>query len=276
MTTAFKLQTYGELDVVSNLVPPAIWGVHAEMTKCQNLPSRLPCPYCREPIIIGARRCRYCETDLNDAPGWMTTNGVVNRQTPSSVPQAISAEPSKERESDRSKVALRLTPTASVTISPSRPVIEQPALTYSADSIAKTSIQPPPLQEEQAGPGSIPAGIARGLKNYAVFTGRATRMEFWSLLLFITLLVVSLPILIGIATALGVPSNILGLLLVSSELAMILPIISAAVRRLHDVDRSGWLLLIVFTAVGAFPVLYWLIRKSDDRLNGFGPPQNMP
>jgi hypothetical protein len=42
------------------------------------------------------------------------------------------------------------------------------------------------------------------------------------------------------------------------------------VRRLHDVGRSGWWILIAFTGIGVFVLLYWLIRASDAGANTFG------
>ena len=57
------------------------------------------------------------------------------------------------------------------------------------------------------------------------------------------------------------------------QLAIFLPSIAVATRRLHDINRSGWWQLIVFTGIGAFVLLYWMVKKGDSGSNRFGPPQ---
>jgi uncharacterized membrane protein YhaH (DUF805 family) len=56
------------------------------------------------------------------------------------------------------------------------------------------------------------------------------------------------------------------------SLAIFIPFISVSVRRLHDVNRSGWWLLIELTIIGLlFPILYWFCKKGDEGENRFGP-----
>ena len=42
------------------------------------------------------------------------------------------------------------------------------------------------------------------------------------------------------------------------------------IRRFHDLDKSGWWYLLVFTIVGVIPVIYWLCCKGTDGSNRFG------
>ena len=76
------------------------------------------------------------------------------------------------------------------------------------------------------------------LKNYAVFNGRARRKEYWMFVLFNLIISFCLGILEGI---LGLASNtdqsILGTIY---SLAVLIPSIAVGIRRMHDVDRSGW------------------------------------
>ncbi len=44
----------------------------------------------------------------------------------------------------------------------------------------------------------------------------------------------------------------------------IIPSISVSVRCLHDLNKSGWWLLLVFTIIGILPFLYWMSQKADD------------
>lgn len=54
------------------------------------------------------------------------------------------------------------------------------------------------------------------------------------------------------------------------RLVTLVPGISLAARRLHDVGRSGWWLLISLTIVGAIPLLFWVVREGNDGANKFG------
>lgn len=94
---------------------------------------------------------------------------------------------------------------------------------------------------------------------YADFTGRASRAEFWWFALFLFM---------GDLVSMA----IMNLVWVIFTLAMFLPRLAVAVRRLHDIDRSGWALLIVFVpVVGWIILLIWCLQKSDPNDNRFGP-----
>jgi uncharacterized membrane protein YhaH (DUF805 family) len=55
-------------------------------------------------------------------------------------------------------------------------------------------------------------------------------------------------------------------------LILLIPTFAVAVRRLHDVDRSGWWLLMYFTIIGIFfPLLIWKCTKGTYGANRFGP-----
>ena len=81
------------------------------------------------------------------------------------------------------------------------------------------------------------------LKNYAVFTGRARRKEYWMFILFNSIVVFLLGVVDGAA---GTFDEISGQGYISGlyNLAVIIPAIAVAVRRMHDVGKSGWYLLI--------------------------------
>jgi uncharacterized membrane protein YhaH (DUF805 family) len=55
------------------------------------------------------------------------------------------------------------------------------------------------------------------------------------------------------------------------DLITFLPSLALAVRRLHDIDRSGWWVLIAFTVIGIFVLIYWACRKGTPGPNRFGP-----
>ena len=74
------------------------------------------------------------------------------------------------------------------------------------------------------------------LRNYATFSGRARRSEYWYFFLFNIIFAIVLGILGGI-----INSTILSNLY---SLALLIPGIAVGVRRMHDVGKSGWFLLI--------------------------------
>ncbi len=78
--------------------------------------------------------------------------------------------------------------------------------------------------------------IRHSLQNFATFTGRATRKEFWSFYLF---LIVS-------AIFGGFIDGILGSDFVGNAIVLVLlvPYIAVAIRRMHDVNKSGWFILV--------------------------------
>jgi len=54
-------------------------------------------------------------------------------------------------------------------------------------------------------------------------------------------------------------------------LILLLPSLAVAVRRLHDVCRSGWWILIAFTVIGIIPLLIWYVTETKDEENINGP-----
>lgn len=101
------------------------------------------------------------------------------------------------------------------------------------------------------------------LKKYAVFDGRARRMEFWMFALFNFIIAVILVIIEGVLGIFGL-SALYGL-------AVLLPCIGVSIRRLHDTDRSGWWLLIGFVpAIGAIVLLVFYLLDGTPGDNRFG------
>ncbi len=107
--------------------------------------------------------------------------------------------------------------------------------------------------------------IKSAFANYANFEGRAIRSEYWWFWLFMFF------VNFGLNVATEFNDSRVGLLIVCLlGLALLIPNIAVSVRRLHDVNRSGWWMLIAFTIIGVIPLLYWLIKKGTDGPNRFG------
>ena len=83
------------------------------------------------------------------------------------------------------------------------------------------------------------------LSKYVVFSGRAQRSEYWWFVLFVVLVSVGLAVLssvlLGTDPETGQGSNLLNSVF---QLAMLLPMLAAGWRRLHDTGRPGWYLLL--------------------------------
>lgn len=103
------------------------------------------------------------------------------------------------------------------------------------------------------------------LKKYAVFEGRARRMEYWMFFLINFLIAFAI---IVIETMLGSP----GVLYFIYALAVLLPSIAVAVRRLHDTSRAGWWVLLIFIPfIGTIILIVLLLLDSTPGPNEYGP-----
>jgi len=110
------------------------------------------------------------------------------------------------------------------------------------------------------------------LKQYADFSGRARRKEYWMFVLFNVIFAF---VAIGIDYMIsGRPGFVYAIYI----LAILIPSLAVAVRRLHDVGKSGWMYLIVFIPIiGAFWLLYLFVLDSNQGDNQYGPnPKDGP
>ena len=127
--------------------------------------------------------------------------------------------------------------------------------------------------------------ISTCMRKYVTFSGRATRSEFWWFYLF--------TVLVNFAATSQASSFVPALLdgqdMTENEssyflnnffflylstitsLILLLPSLAVAVRRLHDVGRSGWWILIAFTVIGIIPLLIWYVTDTKDEENIYGP-----
>ncbi len=101
---------------------------------------------------------------------------------------------------------------------------------------------------------------------YADFSGRAVRSEYWYWSLFRVLLIggIALVALIAQTPALFA---LVGL----EALVMLLPSLAVSVRRLHDVNMSGWLLLVAIIPGGSLLILVLACVPGTQGGNKYGP-----
>jgi uncharacterized membrane protein YhaH (DUF805 family) len=110
------------------------------------------------------------------------------------------------------------------------------------------------------------------LKKYADFGGRARRKEYWMFALFNVLIYIAILIFSAILGSIDNSLALIGsLLLVVYALAIFVPSLAVAVRRLHDTGRSGWWFLIAFVpVVGGIILLVFTVQDSVPGENEYG------
>ncbi|MGD0901642.1 MAG: DUF805 domain-containing protein [Terracidiphilus sp.] len=107
-------------------------------------------------------------------------------------------------------------------------------------------------------------------KRFAEFSGRSRRKEYWMFFLFnmVIGLVLYIP---GIALRESIGPVFLGLYGLYC-LAVLIPSLAVAVRRLHDTGKSGWfMLLVLIPFIGGIIVLVLMVLDSDPEANKYGP-----
>ena len=116
-------------------------------------------------------------------------------------------------------------------------------------------------------------------ENYANFSGRARRSEFWYFILAnsIIALVLYIPMLYSIINIdpyteeIGSTFFIFYGILMLYSLATFIPNLALTVRRLHDVGKSGWFYLVgIIPFVGAILLLYWFCQDGELNENKWG------
>ncbi|CAJ1800318.1 Inner membrane protein YhaI [Aeromonas veronii] len=110
------------------------------------------------------------------------------------------------------------------------------------------------------------------LKQYAVFSGRARRTEYW---MFVLCNVIVMQLLGMVDKLIGGDKEFISGIY---SLAVLLPSLAVAVRRLHDTDRSGWwLLLVLVPIIGTLVLIYFMVCNGQQGPNRFGDdPKAVP
>jgi uncharacterized membrane protein YhaH (DUF805 family) len=109
--------------------------------------------------------------------------------------------------------------------------------------------------------------IRSGFRNYVNFSGRAARSEYWYWVLFVVLLSIVAAILDNAVF----PFTETPPLSAVTSLILFLPGLAVGFRRLHDIDRTAWWVLLVFTVLGSILLIVWACMKGTAGPNRFGP-----
>jgi len=114
------------------------------------------------------------------------------------------------------------------------------------------------------------------MRKYAVFSGRARRKEYW----MFQLVNAVIGLFAGVCAAFTIPTMARGtnsfailffVLLLGYLLVTIIPALAVSVRRLHDINFSGWWLLIGLVPMGGLVILVFHVLDSTPGPNQYGP-----
>lgn len=100
---------------------------------------------------------------------------------------------------------------------------------------------------------------------FATFSGRASRSEYWWFFLFFIIVYFILGFLAGM---LG--SDIVMMLTGAFGLISLIPSLAVGARRLHDIDKSAWWLLISIIPIVSLILIYFFALKGTDGDNQYG------
>lgn len=108
------------------------------------------------------------------------------------------------------------------------------------------------------------------LKNYANFSGRDDRPQYWWFVFGILIVYLTLNALSGL-------SSLFAFALVIFALGMLIPSLAAATRRLHDTGRSGWWQVVgLVPIIGAIVLAVLCAQRSQPQANAYGPLPSSP
>ena len=116
--------------------------------------------------------------------------------------------------------------------------------------------------------------VAKCYRKYFVFKGRASRSEYWWC--FALALLFAWPLRLA-ETEEGNWFYILSFIYFFLTVSVMIPLIAAWTRRMHDVGKSGWSWLFIFIPVIGFILLMrWTTKEGSPEANRYGEPDNYP
>lgn len=112
--------------------------------------------------------------------------------------------------------------------------------------------------------------------NYANFTGRARREEYWMFVLFNIIFAITIAIISGMLVA-STNNGAFMFFYVIYILGVFIPGLAVSVRRLHDINKSGWYYLVgIIPFLGAIWLIILFATEGDRGSNQYGPDPKNP
>lgn len=103
--------------------------------------------------------------------------------------------------------------------------------------------------------------------NYTNFSGRSTRSEFWWWILANAGIILALNLVLG-----SISATALMVIGIVYYLGTLIPDLSLSVRRMHDIGKSGWALLLCFIPIAGAIILLVFAAKESGPANQWGEP----
>ncbi len=107
------------------------------------------------------------------------------------------------------------------------------------------------------------------MRHYATFTGRTSRAGFWLYTLFYFIIVAIACVLDSLAFGTQMAEG--GPISAIASLVHFIPSLAIGIRRLHDIDRTGWWVLLAFTGIGIIVLFIFNVLAGTVGPNRFGP-----
>ena len=253
------------------------------------------CPKCKAAIESDAAKfCRHCGSPLSGASVPTGGGGVPSAPDKASDDSSRTGQrpyvrtteifipaddtPRKPRPKPRPTPDRHPTQPKPPTPQPPVPQPEEEAPTFSVPAPKPVTSSAPVggvrVSDTKASYGLFSA-VGHVIRNYARFSGRAPRSEYWYLWIF-NLLAFVVWVIVGASLAGNVPDAITNVwisLYGLYSLFMIVPGMAVTCRRLHDTNRSGWMMLLALVPfVGAVILLIMLAQPGTPYTNTYGPP----
>lgn len=109
------------------------------------------------------------------------------------------------------------------------------------------------------------------LKRYAEFSGRSRRKEYWMFVLFHIIFIIAAALLDNLL-GLAFDGIGYGIIYIFYALATLIPGLAVTVRRLHDIGKSGWMILVsLIPIVGSIWLLVLMATEGEASTNNYGP-----
>lgn len=107
------------------------------------------------------------------------------------------------------------------------------------------------------------------MQNYANFNGRARRKEYW----FFILVQFLITFVIGLVLGFILPESLMSIINIILSLVFLVPSLAVGARRLHDIGKSGWFLLLgLIPLVGAIILIVFFCLDTKRESNQWGEP----
>ena len=114
-------------------------------------------------------------------------------------------------------------------------------------------------------------------RRFAEFSGRSRRKEYWMFVLFVLVAAIAIGIIEQMLGLAGMVGGVYGPLTLLFFLVILIPGIAVQVRRFHDQNRTGWLVLLgLIPLLGGIVVLVFMLLEGTEGPNKYGPDPKAP